>query len=146
MSFDFNSYEDINKIEIDNKGNKINISNSNILSQDESYLDIPAKSKKVASYSTVGSYPVSNPRSAFTIPKIEIQNNVLSDITKKIDIKKQKQIKKPLSLVSKKGSNISKEKVGYIPNSNTPVINSGQGVDFWSTIRLFFIRLFHIKK
>jgi flagellin-specific chaperone FliS len=146
MSFNFNSYTNTNTIELDNNGSKRSIAISNVLSQGEDYLAVPVKITETRKQSSSGSYIIKNNSKIVTsIPNTEIKQGIVVDI-KKVDIEKQPIIKKPLAKVIEKKVVINKETIIPTSNLGASVINAGQDIDFWGTIRSFFRRLFHIKK
>ncbi|NVN96900.1 alpha/beta fold hydrolase, partial [Candidatus Nomurabacteria bacterium] len=162
MNFNLDSYDDLKNIEVETGGNKTNLSNSNILKEGEDYLGVPAEVQEEDNSSE--NHHIGGSSSSYIlkpvmiIPKVEIDQKIPPVLAKE-----QKPAMKPVSLIKKKkdvAKKIAKENIVVMnkkevvgeraifnnTNLSASVINAGQEVDLWGTIKLLFKKLFTFKK
>jgi hypothetical protein len=145
MNFDFNSYESINVIEMDNNGIKTNVPNSNILSEGEDYLAVSNKIIETNNHNKGGSSIINNFKNIVVKSDTNVEPNASQSKVNSIDIKKQKLTKKPLATLNQKEIISKQETV-----KSTPLVSTNSAtrhkLGIWDTMKLFIKWLLNIFK
>jgi len=141
MNFDFNSYDNINTIELDNNGVKTNIPSSNILTEGESYLNVPNIVLETKSHVMGGSSIINNSKNIVVKSDISLNTNMSQSKVNNVDIKKQKS----LAVLKQKVVIPKQEKIQSTPLVSTSSV-ARHKLGIWVTIKLFFKWLLNIFK